>query len=101
MDQRLKLQNLLEAIPGVKEVYFQAPANNKMVYPCILYTRDDEETSYADNSPYTQTLRYAVTVIDRAANSPIRAAVARLPLSSFNRHYKADNLNHDVYNLYY
>jgi hypothetical protein len=42
-----------------------------------------------------------ITIIDANPDSDIPAKVGNLPLCKFNRHYTADNLNHDVYNVYY
>lgn len=92
---------LLETLLGSSNVYFQPPASFKMIYPCIVYQRDNEDNKYANNLPYSQNKRYAVTVIDRNPDSEIPDKVAALPLSSFTRHFTADNLNHDVYNLYF
>jgi len=40
-------------------------------------------------------------VIDKDPDSEIPGMVAKLPLCKFVRHYTTDNLNHDVYRLYY
>ncbi|MDB5716245.1 MAG: hypothetical protein JWO15_3642 [Sphingomonadales bacterium] len=101
MDQRLKLHAILEQILGSAYVYFQPPSNIKMKYPCIIYHRDAANTRFADNSPYRHTKRYAVTIIDGDPDSPIPDKVAELPLCSFDRAFVADNLNHDVYSLYF
>lgn len=101
MDQRLKLQELLKVILGSGQVYFQPPNNVKMQYPCIVYRRDFASTQFASNLPYRNTKRYQVTVIDRDPDSEVPDEVAKLPLCSFVRHYTADNLNHDVFNLYF
>lgn len=85
---------------GVK-VYFQPPSNEKMVYPCVLYRRDRVNTTHADNSPYRTQKRYAVTVIDRDPDSELPDKIAQLPSASFSRFYLADNLNHDVYTIYF
>lgn len=101
LDQRLKLQTLLETI-GVKgNVYFQPPSNLQMNYPAIVYERDDINTRHANNLPYSQRKRYQVTIIDRNPDSLIPDKVAKLPLCEFSRHFVADNLNHDVFNLYF
>ena len=50
---------------------------------------------------YNHTVGYMVTVIDPNPISDIHEKILRLPLCSFDRHYTQDNLNHDVYNLYY
>jgi hypothetical protein len=101
LEKRLKLQTLLETILGSRNVYFQPPENLRMQFPCILYKRDLAETSFADNSPYRYTKRYQVTVIDPNPDSGIPDRVAELPLCAFERHYAADNLNHDVFNLFF
>lgn len=72
-----------------------------MKYPCIVYKRDQAQTEFANNSPYKNTKRYSVTVIDKDPDSDIPDRVARLPMCTFNRFYTADDLNHDVYNLYF
>jgi hypothetical protein len=72
-----------------------------MQYPCIVYQRDNANTEFAGNYPYRYTLRYQVTVIDRNPDSDIPGKVAGLPMCLFNRSFTADNLHHDVYNLYF
>lgn len=101
MGQREQLQTLLSGIPGVAKAYFQAPPADKMEYPCILYSIDNRDTSFANNTPYRSIKRYQVTVIDRDPDSLIPDVVAALPLSSFSRRFTADNLHHEVYNLYF
>lgn len=101
MGQRLDLQQDLEALLGSNNVYFQPPSNVQMAFPAIVYKRDDIRSEFAGNLPYRLTDRYMVTVIDRDPNSPTPKKVALLPMCVFSRHYVADNLNHDVYILYY
>lgn len=72
-----------------------------MVYPCIVYNRDLSQTEYADNVPYAYTQRYQVTVIDKNPDGDIREKVAALPQTLYIRFYAADNLNHDVFNLFF
>jgi hypothetical protein len=72
-----------------------------MVYPCIVYHRDTARSQFADNSPYRYTKHYQVTVIDRNPDSEIPDRVAHLPLCTHSRFFTADNLNHDVFSLYY
>jgi hypothetical protein len=100
MAQRLQLQALLETL-GPEKVYFQSPSEDKMVYPCILYSIDEEAAKYADNNPYSLTFGYQVTVIDRNPDSVIPKKVARLPMSSYRRFFVVDGLNHTVYRLFF
>lgn len=101
MAPRLELQMLLEGLLGSQNVYFQPPANVQMNYPCIVYKRDDADTQFAGNKPYLYVKRYMVTVIDRNPDSVIPDKVAQQPMCLFNRHYAADGLHHDVFNLYF
>lgn len=98
--RRLKLHELLKRL--APNVYFMSPpTNTAMKYPCLLYTRDTSEAQFADNGPYRNTKRYQVTVIDSDPDSDIPDKVAKLPLCSKERTFMADNLVHDVFNLYF
>lgn len=99
MAPRLQLQTLLESF--AEHVYFQPPTNVNLQYPCILYERDDAESEFANNANYRYTKRYLVTVIDRDPDSAVPDMLAALPLCTFNRFYTADDLNHDVFSLFF
>lgn len=106
MGQRLQLQSLLETLisedPVDKlNVYFQPPASIQLKYPCIIYERDTGNTEFAGNRPYRFVKRYQVKVIDPDPDSLIPDKVAALPMCTYDRWYAADNLNHDVFNLFY
>lgn len=101
MAERLELQALLEDLLGSENVYFQPPPNVQMSYPAIVYNRDWQYVDYADNSPYCRTLRYQVTVIDPDPDTSIFEKVAELPLTAFVRHFTADRLNHDIFDVYF
>ncbi|UUG69260.1 tail terminator [Arthrobacter phage ScienceWizSam] len=99
MDRRLQLHEKFLAL--VPNVYFQQPPSKGMTYPCIVYKRDAESTDHANNSVYRSKKRYQVEVIDRNPDSEIPDAVSKLPYCRFARFFVVDNLNHDVYNLYF
>lgn len=101
MDRRPELHHTLKVILGSDNVYFQPKANVQMKYPAIVYARDYAQTIFASNLPYRHTKRYSVTYIDRDPDSLVPEAIAQLPMCIFNRHFVADNLNHDVYNIYF
>lgn len=101
MGQRLQLQSLLETLLGSGNVYFQPPNNVQMAYPAVVYHRDYGVSLFADNKPYRNTKRYAVTVIDQDPDSLIPDKIEALPLCRFSRHFAADDLNHDVFDLYF
>jgi hypothetical protein len=101
MGQRLELQALLVDLLGSPNVYFQPPATVTMKYPCIVYNRENVFTEFADNRPYKNKKRYQISVIDPNPDSEIPDKVAELPMCSFSRFFAADNLNHDIYNLFF
>ena len=98
---RIELQAILEDLLGARRVYFQPPNGFRMTYPAIVYEWDDLKVDYADNSPHVSTRRYSVTSIDRDPDSDIPNKIARLPLTSFDRAFPSDDLNHVVFNLYF
>lgn len=101
MDRRLLFHEVLCDVLGSRNVYFQPPVSIKMNYPAIVYGRDDIKNTYANDGVYLSQTRYSVTVIDKDPDSPIVGKVALLPMSKFNRHYEKDNLNHDVYTIFF
>lgn len=101
MGSRLDLQDILETLIGSENVYFQPPPTYQMSYPCIVYQRSDINTDYANNNPYNLQKKYMLTVIDPDPDSIIPDQVASLPTALFDRHYVSDNLNHDVFTIFY
>jgi hypothetical protein len=101
MAPRQQLQNLLEEIAGADNVHFQPPSNFEMSYPCIVYERDGSDTQHADNVKYVHAKRYQVTVIDRHPDSELPDQVEEQSFCEFERHFKADNLNHWVFTLFF
>jgi hypothetical protein len=101
MAQRLDLQQTLTQLLGSKNVYFQPPTNVVLSYPCIVYHREMMDIRHADDKPYKHMKRYLVTVIDRDPDSPIPDKVAQLPRCAYDRFFTADNLNHDVFKLFF
>lgn len=100
-DRREKLHLLLEEQLGSSNVYFQAPPNNLMKYPAIVYERDAANTNFAGNQPYLRVKRYQVTVMDWDPDSVVPDKVGLLTQCLFERHFNADGLNHDVFTIYF
>lgn len=99
--KRTDLQNILEEILGSRNVYFKTPESVRMNYPAIVYGLDGIKNTYANGRVYLSHRIYSITVIDKDPDSPIVGKVSALPLCRFNRHYEKDNLNHDVFTLYF
>lgn len=94
-----ELQVMLEKILGTRHVYFQPPESVEMSYPAIVYSRKNIENTHANNAVYRQEYRYEIIVIDYDPDSEIVRKVSQLPRCRFIRHYVADNLNHDIFDL--
>lgn len=107
MDRRLLLHAVLCKLLNCPETgdacraYFQPPPNTEMQYDCIVYERSRMDTDFADNLPYTIHNRYQLTAIYRNSDSGLPGEIAKLPRCSHERYFTSDNLNHDVFNLYF
>ena len=100
MASRLELHEKLCELLGSRNVYFQPPESVRMQYPAIVYRRYAIDNVPADNIPYLQFHGFELTVIDKNPDSEVVKAVSKLSSCRFNRHYNADNLNHDVFVIY-
>ena len=98
---RLELDNQLRSILGSANVYFQPPENTQMRYPCIVYNVDGVFDLFADNRKYLYDKGYMVTYIDWDPDSSVLEALLQMPMCSYVRHYESDNLNHDVFLIYF
>lgn len=101
MASRINLQIALEALLGSSNVYFQPPSSQMLLYPCIVYQLSKIDTDYADNKPYSNKKRYMITVLDKNPDSSILDKVAALATSLHDRHYTANGINHDVFNIFF
>lgn len=101
MGTRLDFQEILEMLLGSSNVYFQPNNNIEMVYPAIVYRRAYGQSDHADNVTYKFTKRYQVIYIDRDPDNTVIDKLIQLPMSVYDRSYVADNLNHDVLNIYF
>ena len=98
---RIGLSKLLREILDSDNVYFQPPDSFKMNYPAIVYSRERIDNRFANNNVYKQNRAYKITVIDKNPDSEIVDKISSLPMCTFDRHFTLDNLNHDVFTIYY
>lgn len=101
MNNRLGLHEVLCDILGTRSVYYQPPETVKMKYPAIVYSRSSIDNKHGDNLPYIQNYSYTVTLVDKNPDSEFAHKLAQLPMCRFIRNYQAENLNHDVFLLYF
>lgn len=101
MASRLELQSKLEELLGSRNVYYNPPETVKMSYPAIRYSKKKIDTRYANNAIYSKMNCYEIIVISNRADDPVIEKIMELPYCSFDRPYTSNNLNHDVFTLYY
>lgn len=101
MATRLQLQSKLEELLGSRNVYYQPPTNLKMSYPAIKYSLSRIDSKSADDIGYLHSRSYELILIDPKPDNPVIDKLLQLPMCSFGTHYKADNLNHYTFTLYY
>lgn len=101
MDNRPSLQTKFENILGSRNVYFQPPASIKMKYPAIVYSLGSIDKIRANDDVYKLLPAYEVTLIDTNPDTDFLEKILALQYCSFDRFYRADNLNHWVFTLYH
>ena len=101
MASRLDLQTELERILGSRNVYFQPPSSVRMQYPAIVYSRKDVDGRFANDKVYRKLPCYEMILIDKNPDNTFVDKLLDLQYCSFDRHYESDNLNHDVFTIYY
>lgn len=101
MASRIQLQSKLEELLGSRNVYYQPPSNLIMTYPAIRYSLSNISVNRANDASYLQSRRYELILIDKKPDNPVIDEILQLPMCTFGSHYKADNLNHYTFTLYY
>ena len=101
MADRLDLQSLLEELMGSRNVYYQPPEGVKMSYPAIRFSKKTIASKYANDGKYSMRDCYELVVIAKLPDNPVIKKLLALQYCSYDRHYVADNLNHDVLTIYY
>ena len=102
MATRMDLQLKLEDILGSENVYFQPPESIKLKYPAIIYSHAGYKKKNADNRGYLVFKRYSVTLVYREPEKEdVIMKLLELPDCNHDTHYVADELNHDVFSLYF
>ena len=101
MADRLDLQSTLEELLESENVYYQPPESIKMQYDAIKYSKKNVMSTYAGDAKYSMRNCYELIVISRRPDNPVIERLLELPYTSYDRHYVADNLHHDVITIYY
>lgn len=100
MGSRTDLQS--ELLTFLPNVYYQPPANLKMAYPCIVYTRTGKNRHFADDVIYLSQQGYQLTVIEHDPDSDIADRIEKhFQSCAINNYFITDNLHHTTISLYY
>ena len=101
MNRRLELQSKFEELLGSRNVYYNPPATLKMEYDAIRYSLSGLHTAHANNAKYSKMKRYDGVVISRDQDPEVVDKLLELQYCSLGTPYKADNLNHYPFTIYY
>ena len=101
MASRLDLHEILCGVLNSRSCYFQPPSSVRMQYPAIRYSIKDVEKRSADDIAYRKLPCYELILIDKNPDSEFIEKLLDLPYCIYDRHYESDNLNHDVFTLYF
>lgn len=101
MADRLELHSVLQELLGSSNVYYQPPESIKMQYDAIRYSKKTIDSKYANDRKYSMIDCYEIIVISRLPDNPAIKKLLSLPYCSYDRHYIADNLHHDVLTIYW
>lgn len=101
-ERRLAFDAEIRALLNTTNTYFEPPADVRMNYDCVVYSRGSIDNVRADDLHYVRRSRYMVTVIStNPDNDWPQKLLDHFPYSRYDRHYNADHLSHDVLMIYY
>ena len=101
MADRLELHSIFQELLGSSNVYYQPPESIKMQYDAIRYSKKTIDSKYANDRKYSMIDCYEIIIISRLPDNPVIKKLLSLPYCSYDRHYIADNLHHDVLTIYW
>lgn len=103
MHSRLELQSELTNLLGSDHVYFQPPESIRLQYPCFIYERSSGYAQDADDLKYNKYFRYELMYITKEpdTNDFVNRILDTFMYCTYTRHFVSENLNHEVFDLYY
>ena len=102
MATRIQFRDKLEEVLGIQNLYFQPPSGFKMEYDCCVYKIAHRPSKYADNIRYLNLTQYECMLIFRDPDSDLpQKLMAGFQYVEQNRRFTADNLNHEVFLVYF
>lgn len=100
MKTRLEMQEMLEGILGSSNVYFQAPPNTGMKYPCIVYKFNRFNRLNADNKPYLVTGNWEIHHMYKSIKNDLKEKfITEVDYCDMNRRIVNDGVYNDYYTI--
>ena len=99
-----ELRDKLYLVHNTENVYYDPPTGITMEFPCFRFELNNYDIRRADNKAYAMKPRWAVTYITRDIEEIEDVAKEMLDIfqyCNFDTSYRADNLQHAVFNLYF
>ena len=101
MGSREELDALLLETLGSENLYFQPPENQKIRYPCLIYSVNGNFERHANNKTYRRRRVYNMLYITHDPDDAMIDKIADLPYCEMEKPYTADHLHHYPYTIYY
>ena len=105
MEKQLKWEQIRDILYTIRDtVYYDPPTSIQMEYPCFRFVMNNTDSRYADNVHYINHKRWAITYITRDVeeiDQVIKEVLDKFKYSTHETTYKAENLVHVVFNLYF
>lgn len=102
MSRRDEFHQDLCDVLGSPHVYFQPPESIKLVYPCFVYEASRDDIKHADDKHYLTREGYDVTYISKDPDDDMKEQLDdRFTYCEWQRRFISDNLNHNIFKIYY
>lgn len=100
MKTRTEMQTLLEGVIGNQNVYYQAPPNTGMHYPCIVYSFVRFNVDHADNKPYVVSGHWEIHHMYKSIKNDLKEKlIFEIPFCTFDRRIVNDGVYNDYYTI--
>lgn len=99
-----QIRDILYTINDTENVYYDPPTSIQMIFPCFRFAMNNTDQKFADNTSYIRTKRWAVTYITRDVeelDAIIEGMLNKFKYCTHETTFRADNLHHAVFNLYF
>ena len=99
-----QLRDQLYLINNTENVYYNPPESIHMIFPCFRFVENNTYAMRADNKAYLKKTRWVITYIstDEECVEKIRdEMLEHFMMCEHETVFKADNLIHLVFNLYF